>query len=561
MLSFNKKLQQGLAATCLLMLTFAMLLSAPPAYAANDDDPPLLSLWRGGTLNIDFRYNLNAAGVGYGPSMMGGVLTAGIAANAGSMFTNPANLGFLTSRSFLFDSQLGYGTWTTSSIENNILSSFNDELTTETDNFIRDPDNFILSSSPTIRPTELNSIRAGIGGGFTSFAVAWPVYENIVLGIGLTQPADIRFRLQSSGLSTKIRETQGTDDVTVRFDILMNISSLLDFRFQMQTFTLGLGSVVYSGEYGEVAAGASLNRYLVDHSRVLSTDLSGFVVIGGADERFFNNPADPNLNFAAGETNEFVMQASGDFRDTRNGFQLAASWRTPWFADFSFSYNHMPEFVLNDPNSFSRAFLPVFIVGQDVLSGDLELELDSLQANKPNLSTERDISDLISNSRLRLPSALKLGTDLKAGPHTFVFNYIAYTTPLRLAFGDDIIGKSTGSGLGFGANFVFNDKLRGWGWALIPVRLLYLDIDGLLFQAFGRYSNYRNPNYSFGATVMLSGALSESTDDGFRDLFDNPIPTAFSMGRWYTIFDDVTIGMNIAAFPDLLFRASVGYRF
>ncbi|AXJ01523.1 hypothetical protein CYPRO_2277 [Cyclonatronum proteinivorum] len=541
---------------------FALTNAASAAAAlADDDDPPLLSLWRGGLLNIDFRYNLNATGAGYGSAMMGGILSAGVGHNAAIIFNNPAGLGFIQNRDFVFDTQLGYGSWTTSSIENNIISSFNDEIETETDNFVRDPDNFILSASPTIRPTQINSLRAGVGSGFTSFAVAWPVYRNVVLGLGATQPADIRFRLQSSGLSTKIREEQGTDDVSVRFDILMNISSLLDFSFQMQNFTVGLGALLYSGELGDVAGGFALNRYTTAHRRILSTDLNGFVVVGGADERFFNNPNDPNLNFAAGESNDFVMQASGDFQDTRNGFQFSASWKTPWFADISLSYNHMPEFSLTDPNSFSRAFLPVFIVGQDVLSGDLELELDSLQANKPNLSTERDISDLISDSRLQLPSSLRLGVDLKAGRHTIVLNYIAYTSPLRLEFGDDIIGKSAGSGFGLGANFVFPEKLKGWNLALIPVRLLFLDIDGLLFQAFSQYTRYSNPNYSFGASVMFSGALAESTDEDFKDLFDNPTPTSFSMGRWYSVFDDFTVGVNIAAFPDLFFRASVGYRF
>lgn len=547
-------------------LLFAAILGTSPdvttaAAVADDDDAPQLSLWRGGLLDIDFNFNLNASGVGYGSAMMGGVLSAGVAPGAASVFNNPAALGFLNNRDLIFDTQLGYGSWSSSSLENEIISNFNDEIDTETNSFVRDPDNFILSASPFIQSTQINNLRAGVGGGFTSFAAAWPVYRNIVLGVGATQPVDIRFRMQSSGLSTKIREEQGTDDVSVRFDILMNISSLLDFSFQMQHFTAGVGALLYSGQYGDLSAGAAFNRYTVDHRRVLSTELNGFVVVGGADERFFNNRNDPNLNFAAGESNDFIMQATGNFNDTQNGFQLSASWKTPWFADLSVSYNQMPEFTLSDPNSFSRAFLPVFIVGQDILSGDLELELDSLQANKPNLSTERDISDIISDSKIQLPSSLKFGIDLKAGRHTFVFNYINYTTPLRFEIGDDIIGKSAGNGFGFGANFALQDQFKGWSWAALPIRLLYLDIDGLLFQAFRKHTGYTNSNYSFGASVMLTDALNETTLEDAKTILDVPTPTAFSMGRWYTIFDDITVGVNVMALPDLFFRASVGYRF
>ena len=61
---------------------------------------------------------------------------------------------------------------------------------------------------------------------------------------------------------------------------------------------------------------------------------------------------------------------------------------------------------------------------------------------------------------------------------------------------------------------------------------------------------------------MLGSRLEGGEDNFLNDAMDLPLlPTGFSMGRRYTIFDSVTVGTNIIAVPDLLFRFSVGYTF
>lgn len=74
-----------------------------------------------------------------------------------------------------------------------------------------------------------------------------------------------------------------------------------------------------------------------------------------------------------------------------------------------------------------------------MLSGDIEVALDSLQANKPNLTTERDISSLVSDGELQIPSSLLLGIDFGLGKHTMAFNYSRYFGDLSFKHGSTTI--------------------------------------------------------------------------------------------------------------------------
>lgn len=545
----------------ILLLIFVLHLPAPTAVAQdNDDDVPELSLWRGGQLNLDFNINFNMLNVGSGSSMMGGVMSTRVQNDAASLFINPAELGNLRSRNLIFDGQMGYGSWMTSSLNQEIRNEIQSEIENETSSVITNPDNFLLQGDAYTSYTDVNTFNAGVPASFGAISVAWPLHERFVLGLGYNSPMNMSFRMQSSGISTKIAQEQGTDDVAIRFDVLMNISMLLDFTLQMNRMSVGFGSNLYEGDFGKLSLGASLLEYRVENKRRVNTDLSGMVVVGNADERFFNNPNDPNLNYDAGETNEFYMQASGNFNDRSNGFHIGAIYETPWFATLSMTYQKMPSFDLTDENAFSRAFLPIFMIGDDVLSGDLEIQLDTLRANKPNLTTERDISDLTNSARLQLPSSFKVGVDLAIKRHTIALNYTKYTDNLEFQFGNDVFGKEADHGFGFGTNFTFRDRLSGWGYALIPIRLLYLDFDGLLLQAFRGQTGYSNPQYSFGGSVMMGDSIGD--DDGtIAGLFDAPLPTGFSMGRRYTLRETIRVGVNLYSVPDLFFRASLGYTF
>jgi hypothetical protein len=220
-----------------------------------------------------------------------------------------------------------------------------------------------------------------------------------------------------------------------------------------------------------------------------------------------------------------------------------------------------PTLNLKDPNAVASAFLPVFIVGDDILSGDIEVELEKLEANKPNLTTQRDISDMINPGVLQMPSYLAMAADIPVGNHTFALNFRQYFTDLEIGIGDGVFGKRNPMSLGFAADFNHTSSFKNGGWALIPLRLMLLDFDGFLFQSFKKKSGYQNPHITIGGSAMLGEGFAEVGASDFESLMDAPTPLGFNIGRSYQIFDSINIGFNLLGFPNLAFSYSVGVSF
>ena len=49
--------------------------------------------------------------------------------------------------------------------------------------------------------------------------------------------------------------------------------------------------------------------------------------------------------------------------------------------------------------------------------------------------------------------------------------------------------------------------------------------------------------------------------DGYADLLGKALPQSFSLGRQYSIFDQVDVGVSVLAIPDLMVKYSIGIRF
>ena len=49
--------------------------------------------------------------------------------------------------------------------------------------------------------------------------------------------------------------------------------------------------------------------------------------------------------------------------------------------------------------------------------------------------------------------------------------------------------------------------------------------------------------------------------DGYEELLGKAFPQSFSLGRQYSIFDQVDVGVTVLAIPDLMVKYSVGIRF
>lgn len=549
----------------LAILSGTVLLLAPLAgHAQDDENTPELTLFRGGELTLDLNMNFNFLGQAAGSSFMGGVVSSRTDQGGSAVLYNPALLANSTKRTLNFSGKFGYGTWSVGSVQDEFITSLNDEIETQTADVLTDPDNFELTPDARLVYTKVTGLDAGVASQLGNISIAWPVHDRVVLGLATSNPSAFQLRMGATGISTKIAGEQGSDDVSLRFDVLMNISLLAEMSFTMNKTSIGAGFNLYDGEYGRANLGISYHQYALRNTRKFDADLSGMVVVGNADERFFNNDQDVNLNREAGDTNEFLLSARGDFRDTSSGLQIGASYQHPKYFAVNLVYEQAPSFELQDPNASSIAYLPIFMIGDDILSGDLDISLDTLQANKPNLTTARDVSQLVSSATLQMPSSFTAGLDAYLGPHTLSLNYTSYLDDLVLRYGDTTYGKKATSGVGFGLDFKFSDKLRPRSAFLLPVRLLFLDFDGILFQALGGLTRYSDPHYMIGGRVMLGDGYVLGDDSDNADLEDTlglPVPLGFSLGRKYTIFDNVEVGMVVTGVPDLLFRYSVGFKF
>lgn len=530
---------------------------ALPGFAQNDSDSPELGLWRGGSMSVDFFLGPDFINSGRN-SRTGGVISPRIQQNSAMLNTNPAMLATIGKLDINIDSRFGLGTWMSDPFVD-VKSEINSEIATETDNLFNDPDNFYRPENSRTIPTNLANMNAGLPGGIKSLSLSYPIHEHVGIGVGYSNAVltDLNFRL--NGATAKLAQEEGSEEVSVRFDVLMNIAAHSALTLEMQTLSAGFGATVLQQGDHELMAGGTFTRYSARNERFVNADLSGMVVVGFADERYFNNQNDPNINFSEGDTNRLYFNAQGNFTDMDYGYRGGLYYRYKKKWGLSLTYVQNPSFLLEDPEATSEAYLPIFVVGDNLFTDDIDVELDRLEANKPNLTTRRDISEMVKPAEIQLPSYLGVGLDIPFRNHTLALNFKSYTSDFRFAIGDDAFGKTNAMGAGLALDFQHTNSFRKGGWALIPLRLLLLDIDGLLFQAFKKYTDYRNPHVNFGGSVMLGDGYTEGAASGdIVDLMDAPTPLGFNLGRRYTVFEGINFGFNLVNFPNLMLTYSVG---
>ncbi|MEM1094577.1 MAG: hypothetical protein AAGJ10_08240 [Bacteroidota bacterium] len=547
--------------TWLLCSLFALL--ALPVQAQSDDFT--MMRWRGGAISADLRMGFNLTGGGLGSSIFGGVITPRIQSGAASLFTNPAELGLLRHQQIVIDAQLGIGTQSFGLTGNDLLSA--STIQTETDGVLSDL-NFPTSATPQY--TQVQGLAAGLQGRFPALAVALPVYDRFAVSIGVHYPIATTLDLRMAGLEALLNAQADAGDQTIDIDVLFNIGFSTQLQLNMQSLDFGGGGTVplSSGTFGY---GVTASRYGVTNALNINASPQGSVVLNKTTEYAFNDAGDPNLT--GNETNELYWTLQGNFEDVQWGGRAGVFFQSKnkrWA--LSAVYNHVPDFTLTDPNAFSRSFVPAFINldGEtDPDPADPEAQdlfnIEDLDIAKPNL-TRATIDTLGQTVSLAYPSSLTLGVDVGLGKHTLAVNYVQYTGPLAYGYtynGEKRVGKDLTNGVRVGLDFQFPDKLKGAGWALVPLRLLFLDVDGLLLQALGTHTGYTNPHYRIGAGVSFGSAIVEGLEDGeaLRDVLDLPTPTSLSLGRQYTVFERLDVGALVFGFPDIAFKFSFGYTF
>ncbi len=536
--------------------------------AQNSDTPEML-YWAGGNLNLNFQLNTNSTGFSPNGGTFGGVLSPFLQSGVYSVFGNPAELGKIHKPQFMFDAAPGLSTATFGMSQNDLLSPA--DVASSTDDFLKDTTTFMLSNSAFKSYTQVNSLGIGLRrAGFGAFAATIPLSSSINFGFGYSQPFDFSLDLSVANIQTALRTTKAVGNNETAIDFILNteVQSKLSLRMSMLSFSLGIN-------FGEQKrqdnfyAGVTLNKYSVYHRNYFNLFSNGMMVLNNTNEYYFNDPEDPNLDRTKGETNDLFWKANGNYKDSRWGFKLGfllEPQESIPFMNFSLLIDYVPSFVLTDPNAASVSYQPKFLVGRFMGTKDeaLDIIIDSLNLAKPNLTvqTKNYFTDSVY---LKLPSSLNFGVDFKLGEHTLALNLIKYFNEFSYQFDKYKIGKKISGGIKFGMDFKFPDKPEGWDWALLPVRLLYLDFDGLAFQFFSDETHYTNSHFRIGGGLMFGDAIVEGVEDAdqakaLKDLFDMPLPSGFALGRQYTVFDRLTISAVIFGYPDLFLKYSFRLR-
>lgn len=539
-------------------------LAVTPAHAQDDEDFTLLR-FRGGIVNTDLRAGLNLIGGGLGAGTMGGVISPTISNDASSLFTNPAGLGLLTNRQITLNMKAGIG--------NELLGidlvdalDLQPEVVSNTDDALEEL-NFPEGNTPIY--TELNEINVRQVGQLGSLSLAFPIHKNIVAAVGAHYPMDFTFDARASGIDVLLDAARQSGDQEIDIKFGANVGVLSNIGVRMSTLSVGLAGSLDEGSYGRLSGGFSLNRYSANAFINLNVEPDALVILSRSTEYYFNDPNDPNLQ--EGETNEFYLRAKGNYSSAEWGSRIGLYYQTPVEnIALSLVYNSVPDFEMKDPNAFAESYLPIFIN----LDGELEpvgdeedlLNVSAIDIAKPNL-TEQTSDSLGQTIRMDVPSSLTFGVDVGIGPHALALNYVQYFGDLAytVTYDDTYrIGKSTTSGVRFGLDLQFPDRVKGASWALIPLRILFLDFDGFLFQALGKYTKYSDPHYRLGGGVFFGDGIVEGFEDeqlrqDLQDILDLPTPNGFSMGRQYTLFETLDIGVMVFSFPDIAFRFGATY--
>ncbi|MBU0474904.1 MAG: hypothetical protein KKF62_12185 [Bacteroidetes bacterium] len=522
-------------------------------------DTPKMPYFRGGNLNFSAGFVTNFFGGGNGSGLSGGIVAPLMQNESSSIFINPSELAFVDAPYFNFNYRLGIGS-----------SSIVDQasINSSTDEYLKDTTMFIYDQSVMPEYTHINNSDVSQIGGFSSLSFAFPIWKDYVVSFGYNIPLAFNIAMTTNGIETKLATTQDLGGNETTFDMVLNTTVSNITKLNMSEVVFGFGTSIFNNEFGYLSTGLSLSRFEVVNKMNLNLMIDGLVVLNGSNEYYFNQPDDILLDKNLGERNDFYWKVNGVYRDTKYGGKIAFYYnpsknRSSW-ANFSLVYDLKPTFVMSDEDATNISFRPKFMMGR-LLGEDedaLDLNLDSMNLAKPHLTVEKDNISTKEIS-LSIPSSLTLGFDAAVGEHSLSLNLIKYFGKLSYDYAFYKFGKEATIGIKIAGNFKMNDKMEGWDYALIPVRLLFLDIDGLLFQAFANTTHYKNPYYRVGAGLMFGAesteGLTDSYSDVFKDIFNLPLPNGIALSRKYTIFDKIDVGVLVFGMPSLALKFSLGY--
>lgn len=549
-------------------VTAIFSLCAITVFGKGNDNPDML-YFIGGNMRLKASFCLNTSGAGSGSGMMGGMLFQGSGNKSSAVLGNPADLSSLKATHFTIDSQMPFGNESLGINGSSILSesSIKDKI----DSFLDDSTSFKFSKTSPRQDTKLKGLDLSTGRAFSSMCLAAPIGEDLVIGFGVTYPVSFSASGMLTDLSTSLRTKKTVGSNETNIDMLLSSSLSFEAGLDMSEYSFSLGAAVINDGNNRLSFGLAYDRYYLTNKIMLNFTPYSMIVLNDGAEYNFNDNSDKNIDFKNGQTNELYYKASGNYRSEQSGLRFGLDFESKTFlpgVKFSMLLNMMPKFVLTDDNAESKSFQPKFLKGKLSGSGNdaLGTVIDSIDLAKPNL-TQRTSNPFPKTVYIRIPSYIELGAEAAIGEHSLVLNYVKYMDAFSYAFNDYSLEKRPSAALKFGLDFKMPERMSGWNWLLIPVRLLYLDLDGMLFEAFASQTRYSNPHYRISGGLMYGGSSSVSGiggDKGQKDLKDallTPMPTGFYLSRQYCLLDRFTVGVMLAGVPDLLMKFSLGVQF
>lgn len=525
----------------------------------------------GGNLFMDTRIGSNLFGAGMGAGSFGGVQSALGPVDGASVFGNPAHLSFVRMPQMGIEIRLPLRNGSFGLGPDNLLS--NDDVRRRTDDLLSDfqfPD----GESPTY--TSLSGIRAGQPRQLAAFWLNWPVNDHVTFGFGYRQPLLATTRLEADGFSTILRGKQAGETGSVEVDFLAELAMNAEAELTLEEISVGTGGLLESYYFGSVWWGITLYRYFATARLDLDVLPQGALTVSGAGQYYFNDAGDPGIDPDGALSNQFFWQMRAGYRGAGFGTRVGFVHRTySERVGTSLSFNLPPKLRMTDPSAFAESYLPVFIN----LSGTINpasdentelLDIDRLDTSQPNIT--RESHDYLGTELLvSLPASITAGLDLPMGRHVLVLNGIRYLGNLSAegqyskengVIQSYKIGVQPSWGARVGLDLVGRPG-GGLGILGIPVRLMTLDLDGLIFQLLGDRVRYESPRYRFAASFTWGNALAGASDfsaaNSLANALSGPTPVSLSMGRTYSLLEQLQIGVHVAGVPDLLLRFSVAY--
>lgn len=552
----------------LIVLLFVGPLSARGQASLSKDFGALN--YDGGTLFLDARLGSNLFGSGTGGGSFSGIHSALSRTGFGTVFGNPALLSHVKrpqigveTRLSIRSGSVGLGS------TQNLPASFE----RKTDQLLNN-----LSLPEGVEPIYTNASFVSIGQPrqLSAFWMTWPVTEQVAVGFGYRQPLMFSVNGALSGFQTLLRGNKASNSNSIQIDLLANLSVRATTLIQVDELSLGVGGLLQKYWFGSVWWGASAYRFGASTNIGLDVLPQGVLTVSGTNRFYFNDAGDPNLDLQSGESNAFFWKIKGGFTGNAMGLRLGMSHQT-FKKEFGTSLvlDLAPHIELWDGNASAEAFLPVFVDLEGVINNDLDdsqdlLDIEKLDIVRPNLS--RRTHDAIGQwMSIHMPTSLTAGADFPLGNHTVVLNASRYWGSLSVEgeYGLEKgviqrykIGRKPTWEVKVGVDIARKERHLGTGSWNIPLRLITMDIDGVLFEIFQGWTSYKNPHYRFSSSLQWGKPVVMGLDNTFyRDLeslLDGMIPTSVSIGRSYTLFDRLDVGVHVVGVPDLVMRFSFG---